>query len=167
LLLKERSLSSYYDEVAIKGLRLAATDVLRQVVTPLQLDRIRDALTDLVEGLDEHPDVDPAASETDKDVVGATGAEQRLPKQPAPDLPLPVEDGRPPEWRSVHPVLCIGGRGPFDGVVVEMFAQLLQKHAIGAPVIARGGLPSPYRVTRHARGRHGVHRVSGEGGIAG
>jgi predicted PurR-regulated permease PerM len=137
LLLKERSLSSYYDEVAIKGLRLAATDVLRQVVTPLQLDRIRDALTDLVEGLDEHPDVDPAASETDKDVVGATGAEQRLPKQPAPGLPLPEEDARPPEWRSVHPVLCIGGRGPFDGVVVEMFAQLLQKHAIGARLLSR------------------------------
>ena len=137
LLLKERSLSSYYDEVAIKGLRLAATDVLRQVVTPLQLDRIRDALTDLVEGLDEHPDADPGASETDKDVVGATGAEQRLPKQPAPGLPLPEEDARPPEWRSVHPVLCIGGRGPFDGVVVEMFAQLLQKHAIGARLLSR------------------------------
>ena len=137
LLLKERSLSSYYDEVAIKGLRLAATDVLRQVVTPLQLDRIRDALADLVEGLDEHPDADPAASETDKDVVGATGAEQRLPKQPAPGLPLPEEDARPPEWRSAHPVLCIGGRGPFDGVVVEMFAQLLQKHAIGARLLSR------------------------------
>jgi AI-2E family transporter len=137
LLLKERSLSSYYDEVAIKGLRLAATDVLRQVVTPLQLDRIREALTDLVEGLDEHPDADPGASETDKDVVGATGAEQRLPKQPAPGLPLPEEDARPPEWRSVHPVLCIGGRGPFDGVVVEMFAQLLQKHAIGARLLSR------------------------------
>ena len=137
LLLKERSLSSYYDEIAIKGLRLAATDVLRQVVTPLQLDRIRDALNDLIEGLDEHTDADPSASETEKDVVGATGAEQRLPKQPAPDLPLPDEDIRPPEWRSPHPVLCIGGRGPFDGVVIEMFAQLLQKHAIGARLLSR------------------------------
>ncbi|MGC1411878.1 MAG: AI-2E family transporter [Acetobacteraceae bacterium] len=137
LLLKERSLSSYYDEIAIKGLRLAAADVLRQVVTPLQLDRIRDALNDLIEGLDEHTDADPAASETAKDVVGATGAEQRLPKQPAPDLPLPDEDTRPPEWRSAHPVLCIGGRGPFDGVVMEMFAQLLQKHAIGARLLSR------------------------------
>jgi len=137
LLLKERSLSSYYDEVAIKGLRLAATDVLRQVVTPLQLDRIRDALADLVEGLDDHPDADPGASETDKDVVGATGAEQRLPMHPAPELPLPEEDARPPEWRSLHPVLCIGGRGPFDGVVVEIFAQLLQKHAIGTRLLSR------------------------------
>ena len=137
LLLKERSLSSYYDEIAIKGLRLAAIDVLRQVVTPLQLGRIRDALNDLVEGLDEHPDVDPAASETEKDIVVASGAEQRLPKQPAPDLPLPEEDARPPEWRSAHPVLCISGRGPFDGIVVEMLVQLLQKHAVGACQVSR------------------------------
>ena len=89
MLLKERSLSSYYDEIAIKGLRLAATDVLRQVVTPLQLDRIRDALADLVEGLDEHPDADPGASETDKDVVGATGAEQRLPNSLRPTCRSP------------------------------------------------------------------------------
>jgi hypothetical protein len=87
LLLKERYLSSYYDEVAIKGLRLAATDVLRQVVTPLQLERIRYALNDLVEGLDEHPDIDPGPSETEKDNVAASGAEQRLPKQPAPYPP--------------------------------------------------------------------------------
>jgi hypothetical protein len=95
--------------------------------------RIRDALADLVEGLDEHPDADPGASETENDVAGATGAEQRLPKHPAPDLPLPVEDARPLEWRSPHPVICIGGRGPFDGDVAEMFAQLLR---FGARVIS-------------------------------
>ena len=152
LLLKERSLSSYYDEVAIKGLRLAATDVIRQVVTPLQLDRMRDALADLVEGLDEHPDADPGASETDKDVVGATGAEQRLPKHPAPDLPLPVEDARPLEWHSMHPVICIGGRGPFDGDVAEMFAQLLRKHGIGNRVISRDSVSRAHIAALDTRG---------------
>ena len=86
LLLKERSLSSYYDEVALKGLQLAATDVLRGVVTPLQLDCIRDAVNDLIEGLDDRPDTDPGSSETEKDIVSASGAEQRLPKQSAPNL---------------------------------------------------------------------------------
>ena len=33
-MLKERSLSSYYDEVALKGLQLAANDYARGVVTP-------------------------------------------------------------------------------------------------------------------------------------
>jgi hypothetical protein len=152
LLLKERSLSSYYDEIAIKGLRLAAIDVVRQVVTPLQLDRIRDALNDLVEGLDEHPDADPAASETEKDIVVASGAEQGLPRQPTPDLPLPIEDARPPEWRSPEPVLCIGGRGPFDGVVVEMLAQLLQKHAIGARQLSREAASRAHIASLDTRG---------------
>jgi hypothetical protein len=103
----------------------------------VQLGRIRDALNDLIEGLDERPDADPAGNETEKDIVAASGAEQRLPKEPAPDLTLPEEDARPPEWRSAHPVLCIGGRWPFDGVVAEILAQLLQKHAIGARLLSR------------------------------
>jgi hypothetical protein len=41
LLLKERSLSSYYDEVSLKGLQLAAADAGRGVLTPAQLDRIK------------------------------------------------------------------------------------------------------------------------------
>jgi predicted PurR-regulated permease PerM len=137
LLLKERSLSSYYDEVALKGLQLAATDVLRGVVTPLQLDCIRDAVNDLIEGLDEHPDTDPGSSETEKDIVSASGAEQRLPKQSAPDLPLPPEHERAPEWRSSAPVMCIGGRGPLDEAAAGMLAQLLQKHALSARVVTR------------------------------
>jgi predicted PurR-regulated permease PerM len=137
LLLKERSLSSYYDEVALKGLQLAATDVLRGVVTPLQLDCIRDAVNDLIEGLDDHPDADPGSSETEKDIVSASGAEQRLPKQAAPDLPLPPEHERAPEWRSPAPVMCIGGRGPLDEAAAGMLAQLLQKHALNARVVTR------------------------------
>jgi predicted PurR-regulated permease PerM len=137
LLLKERSLSSYYDEVAIKGLQLAAIDVLRDVVTPLQLDRIKDAIKDLVEGLDDHQDTDPGSSETDKDIVAAPEAEQRLPKKPAPDLQLPAEDALPLEWRAPMPVMCIAGRGPLDGGVAEMLAQVLRKHGLGTRVVSR------------------------------
>jgi hypothetical protein len=39
-LLKERSLSSYYDEVALKGLQLAANDALRGVLSRAQLERM-------------------------------------------------------------------------------------------------------------------------------
>ena len=34
-------LSSYYDEVALKGLQLAANDAARGVLTETQLDRIK------------------------------------------------------------------------------------------------------------------------------
>src|SRR5262249_21622287 len=48
---------------------------------------------------------------------------------PPPDLPV-LEDLRP-EWTG-QPVLCISGRGPFDGVATAMLTQLLEKHGLGA-----------------------------------
>jgi predicted PurR-regulated permease PerM len=51
-LLRERSLCAYYDEVALKGLQLAANDVQRGSVTAAQLARIESTTNDLAEGLD-------------------------------------------------------------------------------------------------------------------
>ena len=106
LLLKERSLSSYYDEVALAGLRLAATDVRRGVLTPFQLERICESVNELVAGLEDHPDTDPIAGDSVQDVAGSTAAEKRLPIEPAPDLPPPAEKNR-----SQFPIVCIGARG--------------------------------------------------------
>ena len=92
LLLKERSLSSYYDEVALAGLRLAATDVRRGVLTPFQLERICKSVNELVAGLEDHLDSDPITSDSAQDVAGSTAAEKRLPIEPAPDLPAPAEE---------------------------------------------------------------------------
>ncbi len=47
LLLKERSLTSYYDEVARQGLQLAANDAGRGVLTAHQLERVRDVVNAL------------------------------------------------------------------------------------------------------------------------
>ncbi|MCC8395182.1 AI-2E family transporter [Paraburkholderia sp. MMS20-SJTR3] len=60
LLLRERSLSAYYDEVAIKGLQLATIDVLRGSVTRAQLARIEATTNDLVDALDSYDDREPA-----------------------------------------------------------------------------------------------------------
>jgi len=137
LLLRERSLSSYYDEVAIKGLRLAANDVLRGVVTATQLEQIRSSVTDLVDSLDEFPDEDPPSAETETDNVTSSGAERRLPKQSAPDIVLAPEDAR---WHAPAAVMCVGGRGPLDEAASGMLAQILRKHQMGARVISRDAL---------------------------
>jgi predicted PurR-regulated permease PerM len=137
LLLKERSLSSYYDEIALKGLQLASADVLRGVITEAQMERMQDAVYELIEGLDGHPDADPDSAETENDVVTAPEAEQRLPRQLAPDVPLPPEDARPPAWRSPTAVMCVGGRRALDEGLAAMLAQLLQKHGLGAYAVAR------------------------------
>lgn len=134
LLLKDRSLSSYYDEVARKGLQLAANDLLRGVLTALQLERIRTVIADLVEGLDDYPDADPVQTD-DKAVLDAPGDQRALPREPAPDIAVPETAERAPEWQGEVPVLCVAGRGPFDEAVSLMLAQLLRKHAVGARVV--------------------------------
>jgi predicted PurR-regulated permease PerM len=134
-LLKERSLSSYYDEVALKGLQLAAGDAGRGVLTPEQLGRIKEAVSGLVHDLTPYDDVDPAPAASAEDPGGATLSEKTLPKEPAlPQLaPPPYE--LPPEWRGDAPVMCIAGRGPLDEASSAMLAQLLQKHGLGARVV--------------------------------
>ncbi|WP_175743846.1 AI-2E family transporter, partial [Burkholderia ambifaria] len=51
ILLRDRPLSSYYDEIVLKGLQLAADDVSRGGVSPAQLARIETTVNDIIEGL--------------------------------------------------------------------------------------------------------------------
>src|SRR5271166_706239 len=63
VLLRDRPLSSYYDEVALKGLQLAANDATRGVLTGVQLEKIKIAMQELIDDLDEHDDQEPATKE--------------------------------------------------------------------------------------------------------
>src|SRR5499427_6987094 len=58
-LLKNMSLSSYYDEIAVKGLELAAHDIARGVLTAAQLERIHDIISELIDALSNYDDVEP------------------------------------------------------------------------------------------------------------
>ena len=73
LLLKDRSLSSYYDEVALKGMQLAANDAQRGVIGHRQLERVKNTINALTEELSDHPDHEPSKIGT-----GCTG--RRYPK---------------------------------------------------------------------------------------
>ncbi|HEX8164619.1 MAG TPA: AI-2E family transporter [Beijerinckiaceae bacterium] len=136
-LLKERSISSYYDEVALRGLQLAANDATRGVLTPPQIERIKDAIKGLVNDLASFPDEEPkGASEPKKeDVAGATLSEKALPKDPPVESGAPNTAELPERWRGEAPVMCIAGRGPLDEAAATMLAQLLRKHGLGARVV--------------------------------
>jgi predicted PurR-regulated permease PerM len=135
ILLKERSLCSYYDEVAMKGMHLATADVRRGVVTPPQLERIREAVTDLVDSLADHPDVEPAqpAAQKETRAMRLSAAEQKLPREPAAKLPDVADI--PENWNQDGAVLCIAGRGPLDEISATLLAQILRKHGMGARVV--------------------------------
>jgi hypothetical protein len=69
--LKETTtLASYYDEVAMPGLELAARDLARGVLTDAQLQRIQDTLTALVAEFDSQPHKESEGVAND---VGQTG----------------------------------------------------------------------------------------------
>ena len=132
LLLKDRPLSAYYDEVALKGLALAANDSLRGVLTDEQLQNIQDATDGVVLDLASHEDVMPAPK---KDTATAAATTVSPPAAPPPsvDPSIPLA----PEWSGAAPILCVAGRGPLDEAAGAMLAQLLAKHGLRARVVSQ------------------------------
>ncbi len=135
LLLKERSLCTYYDEVALKGLQLAATDSQRGVLGTEQLDRVKATVKVLVDGLADHDDVQPPPSASDDGAVVRPEDEREVPKNPDPASVAPSEGAVPAAWRAPSAVLCIAGRGPLDEAASAMLVQLLGKHGMGARLV--------------------------------
>jgi predicted PurR-regulated permease PerM len=133
LLLKQHSLSSYYDEVALKGLQLAAYDTERGLLRPNQLDAVRNTVRLLVNELAGHKDEQPSADEAEKEPAGTPADERDIPKIPLP-LSAPNHAKLAPAWKTDTPVLCLAGKGPLDEAASVMLAQLLEKHGIGARV---------------------------------
>ena len=132
--LKQRSLSTYYDEVALKGLQLAAKDSQRGVLTHGQLEHVKHAIKALVDELKGHDDVAPKAKPAQPDDTALAPAPERreLPDNPTPQGSAPVRADLPPAWQGEAPVLCLSGRGPLDEAASAMLAQLLGKHGMGA-----------------------------------
>ncbi|HEX2135253.1 MAG TPA: AI-2E family transporter, partial [Microvirga sp.] len=116
-LLKERSLTSYYDEVALRGLQLAANDAARNVLTRAQLDRIRDAIQALVGDLSGHDDVEPEPDGTEDEPVAPPDTEKPAIPKPAVPEDVPPEHLVPEAWRAEGAVMCLAGRGPLDEAV--------------------------------------------------
>jgi len=135
VLLRDRALSSYYDEVAMKGLELAANDSLRGVLTDEQLRNIQEAIGGVVADLADHDDSDPVVSKAAAAAATQTAAEpQRL---PAPGTLDPVAGPLAPAWSGAVPVLCIAARGPLDEAASAMLAQLLGKHGLRTRVVSQ------------------------------
>lgn len=132
--LKQRSLSTYYDEVALKGLQLAAKDSQRGVLTHGQLEHVKRIIKALVDDLAGHADTAPKTKAIQPDDTALAPAPERreLPDNPTPDGAAPARADLPPAWQGETPVLCIAGRGPLDEAASAMLVQLLEKHGMGA-----------------------------------
>jgi predicted PurR-regulated permease PerM len=116
-LLKGRSLTAYYDDVAMKGLALAQLDMNRGGLDHDRRVQIKEAVDAVIDNLSDHRDVDPPSGGKAAERPGAASAKPEV----------------PPAWRE-RAVLCVAGRGSLDEATAAILAQLLGKHGIGARV---------------------------------
>ena len=135
--LADHSLSAYYDEVAVPGLRIAAADAKRGVLSSPRLHRIKGAVLELVHDLADHEDTDKPVQASDVSVAGKTLDHKELPPASARRAGAGESDRLAPGWGAEAPVLCVAGRGLIDEAAAEMLVQLLDKHDIGARVVPR------------------------------
>jgi predicted PurR-regulated permease PerM len=129
--LKERPLSSYYDDVALPGLRLAQTDVARGALDREQTEAIMASVAEVVDDLIEQDDRTPISKSTHD---AETEAALATTNDAVAELPLVAKDDLANEWQTETPILCVAGRSPLDEAAALMLAQLLDKHGLRARV---------------------------------
>ncbi len=110
--LKDKPLCTYYDDVAIRGLALAQSDVIRGVLSDEQCARIGTVVRQVIDL------VSPQPSKTSTKSGGT-------------DTP---STDNPPIWGD-RVVLCVGGRSFLDGLAAEMLAALLREQNIATRVV--------------------------------
>ena len=96
--LKDRPLSAYYDEVAIKGLALAQMDASRGELNHERRAQIKEAVDGVIDDLSDH-----ASPRATREADGNAGSER----------PRPSKSELAPGWGE-SAVLCIAGRGSLD-----------------------------------------------------
>lgn len=145
--LKERTLSEYYEEVALKGLKLAYNDAKRDRLPAARLADIRDNVVELIDDLADEDDDSRDGDTNDAEAEAAIDA-----SVPMPELPFLIKEGLPPGWQAEHPVLCVAERSDLDEAAALILAQILSKHGLGARVAKKEDVSSA-----------GIFRLDSEG----
>ena len=122
--LKEKPLAAYYDEILLEGLRLAQADAQRGLLDEDRMNRIRDAVAEIVDDLATH---------TDANKLKIGPAEEHSPLAQLETAEARAEERTLPErWRNGKPVLCIPGPSLLDEAVATMVAHLVEQRGVGA-----------------------------------
>jgi len=138
--LKERSLTSYYDEVALKGLQLAQADAERGALDHERLTKIRDAVSEFANNLSDQDDRPLPKVSSTTDLEATSAVETVAEDAPYENLPVLNKEDLPPEWQGEYPVLCVAGRSLIDEAAAIMLGQLSTSHGMAARVEAAEAL---------------------------
>ena len=132
--LKERSLTSYYDEVALKGLQLAQADAERGALDHERLTKISDAVSEFANNIADQDDRPLPKVNSTTDAEATSAVETVAENAPYENLPVLSKNDLPPEWQGEHPVLCVAGRSLIDQAAAIMLGQLSTAHGLAARV---------------------------------
>jgi predicted PurR-regulated permease PerM len=132
--LKERSLASYYDEVALKGLQLAQVDARRGALDQVRLTKIRNTVSEFAADLADQDDRPPPKLNLTTDAEASSAVESVAENEDRENLPVLNRNSLPRDWQGEHPVLCVAGRSLIDEAAAIMLAQLSTAHGLSARV---------------------------------
>jgi len=133
--LKERSLSAYYDEVALEGLRLAAADETRGVLDAARRNQVLASIREVVEDLSDYEDRRPELAGAMADPETAAAVEQTDEREGASDLPVLTAADLDDAFQGSDRVVCIGARSQLDEAAALMLSQILGKHGLAAQAL--------------------------------
>lgn len=122
-LLKERTLTEYYEQILMGALRLAWADSQRGRLDQPATQRIRNTVSEVVEDLESHTDSRNAPLEGASPAGNLTQLEESVSAEVSPLPPVNQVQGT---------VLCIPGLGLLDEIVAMPFVQLLRRQGIPA-----------------------------------
>lgn len=129
IFLQENTLAAFYDGILLGGLQLAQNDAERGLLDNERMQRVRDAVAEIVDDLETHQDKGAVLKE---EITLETGELPLAQLQRAEDRP--TIGALQAEWQVGIPVLCIPALGQLDEAAALMIAQLLKRLGIRARV---------------------------------
>ena len=154
LCLKDQSLASYLDTVALSGLKLAERDASRGALDKVQSERVAETVKEMLENLDDFEPHrwfatlrrKPENSKNGRDgkdgkdeeggfasVDAAAEADEN--RDVAGNLPIVARHDLAPGWVVDEAVLAIGGRSPLDEAAAAILAEVLTKRGLAAKAL--------------------------------
>jgi len=131
--LKDASLEDYYDEILLKGLRLAEADRRLGHLDEDRLNRILSTVEELVADLEAHHDT-AVTEAVSTDMSLSPGAAIAIEQARSQRASIPAPSNLP------RAVLCIPGFGNLDAAAALVLAHLLRRRGIGATAEKAGAL---------------------------
>jgi hypothetical protein len=138
--LKDQSLETYLDKVALTGLKFAERDYERGTIDGEQEVKIANTVKEMMDNLADFEPRRwfsklraPAPEKNGKDKHDTTGLATLAAAEHAEDEKLPVVERNElaPGWVVDEPILSIGGRNALDGAAADVLAGVLRKKGLG------------------------------------